>query len=41
MYVHEDGTPYNMDWDELITTSIGDNSLSSVKVPIGWEIEAW
>ena len=41
IYVNEDGSPYNMDYAEIITTSIGDNSLSSLQVPKGWEILAW
>ena len=30
-----------MDYAEIVTTSIGDNSLSSLQVPKGWEILAW
>ena len=30
-----------MDYAEIKTTSIGDNSLSSLQVPKGWEILAW
>ena len=41
IYVNEDGSPYNMDYAEIITTEIGDNSLSSLQVPKGWEILAW
>ena len=30
-----------MNYNEILTTAIGDNSLSSLQVPKGWEILAW